>query len=285
MVRVSVIIPVYNCAGYIQECLDSVLAQDLKNIELEIIVIDDGSTDDTGDIVALYTLKHRNIRYKRIQNSGNPGVPRNIGIRMTEGEYIAFLDADDLWHPKKLQKQIELFSDSDVMLTWTNAEAISPEGKQIDQRYLKRSQFHSGYVFKELTQDNFVITSASMIRRSVLKNTGVFMESDKYNVCQDYDLWLRIAHKNKLAYIDEPLIKYRHHKESISKRNAQWALRDIIIVLKHQLYFNLSRADRAALYASIAHKYHAMYEASGLPWGISSYAKWAYFSFMKKFTV
>jgi glycosyltransferase involved in cell wall biosynthesis len=281
-VVISVIIPTYNCGLYIAKTIDSVLLQKSKKFDLDIIVVDDGSTDNTYDIVTPYTSRYANIRYRRIKSSGNPGRPRNVAVSMAKGEYLAFVDADDIWLPGKLEKQIELFSDPDIGLTWTNAQIIDPSGKLMKKQYLKTTQLHKGHVFNELAQDNFVITSSSIVPADVIKKVGLFMENDKFNVCQDYDLWLRIAQGYKLAYLSEPLIQYRHHPQGISKRNAVHALRDIIIVLKHQLNYELSKDQRHAVYGSLAHKYRAKYDMGKFPWRLSSYLKGLYFRVLKK---
>lgn len=200
---VSVIIPTYNRANIVVRALESVLHQTYP--PLEIIVADDGSTDGTKDVIKGFG---KNTSYLPLPHSGLPAVVRNAGLRIAKGELVAFLDDDDEWLPDKLSRQVEVMnSDLGIGLVCTNALVRNSEENLRKGYYLKDGQGRSGKVFAELLENNFVITSTVLVRRSVLGHVGIFCESSKIK-SEDYDLWLRIANRGKIAYIAEPFAIY-----------------------------------------------------------------------------
>lgn len=218
---VSVIMPTHNRARLVIRTIESVLAQTYG--KLEAIVVDDGSTDDTGKAVA--TFRDDRVRYIRIPHSGLPAVPRNAGLRIAEGEYVAFLDSDDLWFPEKLALQVECFARSpEVGLVCSNAlrfsETVEVAGGE-SELYLKPGHGRSGRVLGALLRDNFVITSTAMVRRACLEQVGAFDESPLLRVGEDYDLWLRIAAIAEVRYVDQPLAAYRESKASVRSRQPR----------------------------------------------------------------
>ena len=201
---VSVIIPTYNCARYLSGCIESVLAQTWGNYE--VIVVNDGSTDDTESAIQPF-LKDPRIRYIRQKNGGH-GNARNNAIKHSEGRYIAFLDADDLWDPTKLEKQLNLFKEPAVGLVYCPWKAIDEGGREVDfhheSEYLR---FRSGRVTEYLFYDNFLATPSAVIRHECLKKAGIFDETIR--IGEDWDLWLRISVHYEILYVDEPLISVR----------------------------------------------------------------------------
>lgn len=207
---VSVILPTYNCGHFLPDSLGSVLSQTYNFYE--IIVIDDGSTDDTKEVLNPFMQKIKYIHLE--QNRGLP-TARNIGIQAAQGKYIAFLDADDLWLPEKLQTDMEYFDKHpDVGMVYSKHTNIDENGVVLDEGIKKR--LPSGNIFIRLfSEQNFIVPSSVVVRKDVFATTGLFDEQ-LFN-CQDWDMWLRIAFYFKVAGINKPLVKYRHNPRSLSK--------------------------------------------------------------------
>lgn len=211
---ITVIIPTYNRADYIEETIQSVLNQTYQNFE--IIVSDDGSTDNTKEIVE--SFNDRRIKYIFHENSGLPAVTRNRGIKQSSGEYIALLDSDDLWLPDKLKKQIgEFEKNGNIGLVCTKSFHFNKEKKWIQYKHLSEKDF----TFKSLFLRNNIICSSVVIKKSVLDDVGLFNENPKIQSGEDYELWLRIAKKYEIKYVNIPLAKYRNHEEVIRKKDVE----------------------------------------------------------------
>jgi glycosyltransferase involved in cell wall biosynthesis len=205
---VSVIIPTYNRGWILKEAIDSVLSQDFDDFEL--IVVDDGSTDNTQDILDGYA---RDIIVLRQDNRG-VSAARNAGIAFASGQFIAFLDSDDLWLPGKLSIQIDFFNSNPDVLICQTEEMWIRNGKRVNPK--KRHKKLSGMIFKHSLPLCIVSPSAVMLKKSLLDKTGVFDES--LPACEDYDLWLRISCKYPVFLIDTPLIiKRGGHEDQLSK--------------------------------------------------------------------
>jgi glycosyltransferase involved in cell wall biosynthesis len=214
--RISVVITCYNYGQYLDGCLRSVLDQTCR--DWEAVVVDDGSTDDTPQVMARFA-DVPNLRYVRRENGGQ-AVAKNTGIRESRGEFVAFLDADDLWEPTKLAKQIELFADPRVGVVYSRAKWIDEDGAALDNEFGgKYLQPRAGRVTDWLFQDNFVWFSSSMVRRSCLEACGSFDESLAMGI--DWDLWLRISTRYEFAYVNEPLLGYRVGHSGQMSRNTE----------------------------------------------------------------
>jgi glycosyltransferase involved in cell wall biosynthesis len=233
---VSVIIPTYNASKYIRDALDSVIAQTYP--VHEVIVVDDGSTDNTRDIVKSYvrpktedqrpktlhptplTLHHNSTTISYIyQENNGPAAARNTGIRAATGDYIAFLDADDTWLPEKIEIQLaKLKENPEYALVHTNRIFVSDSGitKPDKKRVLQQ-----GWIFDELLKKNFICLSTILVKRSCFDEIGYFDENPRVNRCEDYDMWLRIARKYQIGFIDAPLIKYRIVPKSHIRSNIK----------------------------------------------------------------
>ena len=213
--KVSVIVTCYNYGHYLAGCLDSIHAQTFE--DFEVIVVDDGSTDDTPHQIQPYLSRDDRIQYIRTTNEGQASA-KNTGIRNACGEFVAFLDADDLWHPEKLKKQLVLFEDRSIGVVFSRMEFIDEEGRAIvSQEPSGYLRLRSGQVTDHLLFDNFVPFSSSMVRRELLKNYGGFDETLAMGI--DWDLWLRLSLHCQFAYVDEPLLRYRvGHAGQMSKK-------------------------------------------------------------------
>jgi len=220
---VSIILPTYNCASFLPHSIGTILSQTYNSYE--IIVIDDGSTDNTKEV--LYPFMQR-IKYIRLEH--NKGLPtaRNTGIQSAQGKYIAFIDADDLWIPEKLRTDIEYFeTHPEVSMVYSKHINIDEKGNDLNGN--TKNKLPSGNIFTQLfSEQNFIITSSVVVRKEIFETTGLF-DGQLFN-CQDWDLWLRIAFHFQVAGIDKPLVKYRHNPHSLSKnRNNVLKYQKIVI--------------------------------------------------------
>ena len=214
---VSVIIPAYNAEVFIERTLDSVLTQTYKNIE--VLVIDDGSTDKTPEIVELVAQLDPRVILLKQPNAG-VAAARNLGIEKSHGEYIAPIDADDIWYPQKLEKQVECMlkggSSVGLVYAWS---VIIDENNSILKK--PSSYLHpEGNVYTALVYTNFVgNASVPLIRRSCLERVGGYnsqLRAQNAQGCEDWDICLRIAEFYQLRVVPEYLIGYRETISSMS---------------------------------------------------------------------
>ncbi len=212
---VSVIIPTYNRATYITDSIRSVLEQKNAHCDFEIIVVDDGSTDNTKKILKPFL---KQIRYIAIPHSGLPAVVRNIGLKAAKGNLIAFQDSDDLWAPDKLASQVPLFDDPKIAMSYANATTMDASGKQNRMQVVPDAKLAEGEKFESLIKENVISTLTVMIRREILI-ANAFSESTDLKAVEDYELWLRLAaqYPGGIRHIKKPLAIYRQHDSNISK--------------------------------------------------------------------
>lgn len=205
---VSVIIPVYNASKFIENTIKSVLTQNYS--KLEIIIIDDGSTDTTKDVVK--SIKDSRIEYVFQQNQ-TQAIARNVGINRAKGKFIAFIDSDDLWEPNKIEKQLSLFDNPEIGLVYSNLSYIDEKGLS-----LKKSVpiMYKGMVAEKLIITNFIANSSVVARKNLLLKNNIFFRKKRQGV-EDWDIWLRLAVFAKFDYSKDKLLKYRIHEENISK--------------------------------------------------------------------
>lgn len=257
----SIIIPVYNRQEYIEICIHSVLAQASISIPFEVIVIDDGSTDETARILSKFKNK---IVYKRIQNSGRPAVPRNIGIRIAKGEYIAFQDSDDIWLPNKLADQLPALIRSKAILSYTNANIIDKSGNLTGKTVITNDQACSGKVFDKLLYNNFISTLTVIARKQSLLDCGGFDESPIDRLWEDYDLWLKMSLRGEFLYIPKVLADYRQHDENISSTSQHSDIVKKLYSLKN-IRSNAEGADRRVLEDRITDLYGELAKIEKFP--------------------
>ncbi len=211
MPKVSVVIPTYNYAQYIEEAIGSVLAQTYR--DYEIIVVDDGSTDDTKGIISQYGP---DVKYIYQKNQGTCAA-RNTGIRNSKGEYIAILDSDDLWLPSKLEKQIKLFeANSRLGLVYSDGLVFGEELAWDDLSFGGNMNFYRGRIFDKLILGNFIPCLSVVIKRSCFDKVAPF--DIDLDFSGDWDMWLRISLHYEVDYVDELLVKYRKHRGSLGTK-------------------------------------------------------------------
>ncbi len=207
---VSVIIPAYNAERFIAEAIRSALDQTYPSIE--IIVVDDGSTDNTRAQVEPF-LSDPNVTYIRQDNAG-PSAARNRGIDACHGEFVAFLDADDRWLPTKLERQIPRFENPNVGLVYCLHRSVM-ESDHIPRR-LTTPPPRRGNVFWYILHGNFLILSSTVVRKACFANVGVF--DTELLTAEDTHLYARLAHEYEFDYVDEVLFERREHSANFSVR-------------------------------------------------------------------
>lgn len=209
--KVSVIIPTYNREQKIQYAIRSVLRQAYQNFE--IIIVDDGSTDNTEQLIEDLQKKDSRVKYLKQENSGGTSKPRNLGISKSRGKYLAFLDSDDEWMETKLEKQLELFRNSDdPNLGFVACNAIIINKREESKIYSLPK--YKNYFKEFLTRTIITSCSSVVIKKSVINKVGGFDENLKTGV--DWEMWIRISKSFNFNFVDEPLIKYYVHKNNIS---------------------------------------------------------------------
>jgi glycosyltransferase involved in cell wall biosynthesis len=213
MPRVSIIIPAYNAEPFIDASVQSALAQTCR--DREVIVVDDSSTDRTPALLQAYGDRIRVLR----KRNGGAAAARNAGANAATGEWLAFLDADDLWEPAKLDRQLALSTASPW--SYTNRINIGTRG-DVPELQSEVTVMHAGDVFVPLLlEGNFMTSSSVMIRRDVFQELGGFLTTEKN--AEDWDLWLRVAARHPVAYCAEPLVRYRFHAGGKSRNHRRMA--------------------------------------------------------------
>jgi glycosyltransferase involved in cell wall biosynthesis len=252
--RVSVVITAYNYGLFLPEAIESVLGQTFK--DFQVVVVDDGSTDNTSEAILPY-LSNPCLRYIRKENGGQASA-KNRGIAESKGEFIAFLDADDVWFRTKLEEQIPLFSDPNIGVVYSKRVLMDPHG---NERPFQHPTLHRGYVLDQMFINNFVCFSSAILRRECFEKVGKFDESLPMAI--DYDLWLRIAMHYHFDYVNEPLVKYRlghgHMSENKDKRfECAWRVMNRFLEdpsLNEHLSWWVPRYARAHTYGSMGEYY------------------------------
>lgn len=204
---VSIVMPAYNCEKYVVEAINSVLAQTYRNWEL--LVLDDGSKDNTLLIIEEFSQK--DSRIKALPNRRNMGVSatRNRGIELASGNWIAFLDSDDKWEPEKLEKQFEIVEKKSAEFLFTGASYINEEGEP----YKGIFEVPEKVTYKKLRNQNVISCSSVLVKKKYFQN--IKMERDEMH--EDYAVWLRILKTGVTAFgVNEPLLIYRISKNSKS---------------------------------------------------------------------
>ncbi len=223
---VSVIMPAFNSERYIAEAVESVLQQSYKNFEL--IIVNDGSTDRTDEILQKYS---NGIHYIKQPNLG-VSAARNKGILASHGEYVSFLDSDDLWFKETIKLQHTfLTSHPEVGLVYGEMQLFDHTGPlSNDWVTSERVPRPEGYIFKDLILSCLFGLSTVMVRKDVLNNVGVF--DPNLPAGEDYELWLRISSKYKIGYIPDRLMMYRRHPASLTTSAPPLKPWDILVAEK-----------------------------------------------------
>lgn len=271
---VSVILSCYNCASFVGECLDSVLAQDMP--DFEVIAVDDGSTDETPQVLSRFAVDPR-VRVVTLERChGGPSRARNVGITASRGSIITVLDADDLLRPHALRSLLDFTARApEVGLVFFNADEVDYDsGRQYGSALTGYDSFWNlartkvgehAYVvddprtYRQLVQTNFIRTSGTTIPRRVFDVIGTFDE--RLTNADDFDMWLRIARRYHLGFIDSPGSAYRRRKGNISARGHK-LMACQIRVLEKQLEAAQGAQFENAVQEQLAVRYRS------LAWGL-----------------
>ena len=261
---VSVVVPMYNCASYISDTVNSILDQDYYN--LEILIVDDCSSDTSVDVANSFSDER--VKCIRLDgNFGGPALPRNVGIKNSSGKYIFIFDSDDIMLPGKIRKTVGcLDSCSGAEMAFTNFSSIDESGVVISERFLDsysnlygvRSKWldegvrliNFGDSYSALLRGNFVGTSSVAIHRSVFDDVGIFDEGLKN--ADDVDMWLKIFRKHNVIYIDEILHRYRIRSNSISNEGFYRRSESIFRVFEKQFSYGMRDSDKLYLKRKVA---------------------------------
>jgi glycosyltransferase involved in cell wall biosynthesis len=260
--RVSAIVPVYNCAQYVGKAIESILAQTYP--AHEIIVVDDGSTDSTREALEPYK---DSIIYVYQKNAGEPAA-RNTGIRHSTGEYIAYLDADDLWLPDKLELQMEYFRNHPQCdLVYTDMMTFDDQGViECSVRASRARVYSSGKIFPRLFRETLFGSGSVVLRKAAAEQAGGFDET--FFVGSDYEMWLRMSRSFEFGYVDKPLLMYRQHRDMSTQKLGKvpqdgmpWQVK----VLKRTLEL-FPEAERELGKSAINHRMAVPYMWLGRSW-------------------
>ena len=209
MKKISVIIPTHNRAVELKRALTSVYAQ--SRLPDEVVVVDDGSSDETAQLLAGHFPA---TRYFYQPNKG-VSAARNLGIKKALGEWLAFMDSDDEWLPDKLQRQLRYLRNNPSHRIVHSDEIWVRHGRRVNPKH--RHAKSGGMIFRKCLPLCVISPSAVMVHRSLLEDVGLFDES--LPVCEDYDLWLRVCARYPVLYVDTPLIiKYGGHADQLSQK-------------------------------------------------------------------
>lgn len=214
--HISVIMACYNASLFIEKAIISVIQQTFKNLEL--IIVDDASTDNSLDLARNFADTDQRIKILSLATNSGAAAARNYAIQSAKGEWLAILDADDVFLPNKLERQLHCLNNarSDTVLIGTDSFQIDEHGRRLSKQCYPTSS-------QKLAQ-NLVLTkrfpahSSIMYRASTVRFLGGFNES--YLLCQDYDLWLRLSRVGSMISVPECLIEYRLHEHNVSKSNS-----------------------------------------------------------------
>jgi teichuronic acid biosynthesis glycosyltransferase TuaG len=255
--NVTVIVPAFNSAAWLTQTLDAIRAQSFEN--WEAIVADDASTDDTPRIVQAYCELDARFRYLRMPaNTGGPAGPRNAALAQATTHWVAFCDADDLWHPRKLALQLEVASSraSDLVCSAIQdfKESAPDTGSLADGHGKALPSSRVG--LWRLLGKNVIPGSTVLCRRDAIADAGGFDTSPQLVAVEDYDLWIRLLERGAVATkIDTPLVAYRRLPGSLSSRKLVLARRVTLVLRRH-----FQRSGRPAMFYVMA------------PWLMLSYA-------------
>jgi len=204
MPTVSVIISTYNRANYLENTIKSILCQTFR--DFEVLVCDDGSDDNTEELVRSLIKHDSRVRYFNCGHNGRPAIPRNVGIQNAKGEWLAFDDDDDEWNPVKLEVQLYQAEKKNIKAICTNAFIVE-KGINTGRRYFE-SEGDRIYTLRDLIDVNPIINSSMMIHRSLLDFCVGYPEGEDLKAVEDYAFWKRIAVVSPILYISLPLTRY-----------------------------------------------------------------------------
>jgi hypothetical protein len=274
-VVVSAVIPTYNRADYVRQAITSALEQHLPHGEVEVIVVDDESTDDTPEVVRSF----ESVRYIR-QSNRKEGAARNTGAAQAQGTYLAFLDSDDFWLPGKLAADVERFEAADrPALVYSRVVNVDAADTALGVR---RLQSPEGDVFWALAREAFMPMSSVAVRADAFRECGGFIEDVRLSGTADWELWLRLASRWPVGFVEQTRTCMRVHGSSMLSTpgymdeamlaGVQYALGDPVVARRAH---GREAFLRACMYVTLAlHAYRHHDQARSLGWLARALAAW-----------
>jgi glycosyltransferase involved in cell wall biosynthesis len=237
MPKVSIVIPSYNRGEFIEATLQSIQNQSFK--DFEVIFVDDGSTDNTAQLVKVFCDNDPRFKYFRQENSER-AVARSYGLSQASADLLCLVDSDDLWYPNKLEKQIVIMdADPETMLCYASVNRIDMEGAPVKSSPRQHAGF-SGYIFFDLLMRNFIPSVTPMFRKLAFKEVGA--QVTEFIPYEDWDFWLRFSRLGKFHHIQEPLGEYRLHPgQSVQNVRAEHIEKVTLLVLDNNTKIDISK--------------------------------------------
>jgi glycosyltransferase involved in cell wall biosynthesis len=206
MPKVSIVVPSYNRAEFIEATLTSIQNQSFK--DFEVIFVDDGSTDNTAELLKVFCEDDPRFKYFRQDNSER-AVARSYGLSLASSELLCLVDSDDIWYPHKLETQISVMdNDPEIVLSYASVNRIDMQGNQVKVS-ARQHQGLSGYIFFDLLMRNFIPSVTPMFRKKVFEKVGA--QVTEFIPYEDWDFWLKFSRQGRFFHIKEPLGDYRLH--------------------------------------------------------------------------
>lgn len=295
---VDVVIPTYNSSEYIQDAINSVISQG-RSIR-SIYIVDDGSTDDTREVVRKIQMIDSRINYVKQTNKG-PSSARNRGIVLGSAPYIAFLDADDVWKRSKIKKQLNVFAKSkysELGVVYGGYGNINEKGKRLSHfSSFKLNRNIRGDVYAWIERENCIAgsDSAVLVKRECFEKVGLFDE--KLGACEDWDMWLRISKQYQFDYVDSDIVDLRRHKREIQNNQKLMIQNSISFILKRLKYgsiisnIEINNIRSSAYFYVVTHIFDTAFVkylfdpgvSSSVNINLSTFIKWIMDSVYKKF--
>lgn len=248
---VSVIMPAYNGARYIAESIRSVLDQTHANFEL--LVVDDGSTDGTGEIVRAIQATDERVKYAFQENRGQAHA-RNTAIKSARGELLAFLDQDDLWMKEKLELQVEVMSRTGADVVFSDGFIFGEDdagGAGVSFATVT-GKFEGARMFNYLFLERSIPVLSVLLRKAALDKVGLLEEDARYQNSDDYDLWLRLAASGAAFFgMREKLVRYRAHPQQASANKVRMLASELAVLEKHERALPLDAARSSQRFRSL----------------------------------
>lgn len=245
---ISVIMPTYNHAEFIKDSIESVLNQSYKHLEL--IIVDNFSTDDTEKIVTAFINSDKRIKYLKFRNHGIIAASRNFGIANSKGDYIAFLDSDDMWYHSKLENQLKHFTNDEIVGVGTDAVLISSTPYYRQTHWGRSKDGYIDYSYHSILNANPIMTSSVVVPKDVLLDVGGFDENPDFRFIEDWELWLRITRGRKFRILGERFLFYRVFTDK-SRNMVDSARRRFKVLEKHLGLGYINQEDTKESRASI----------------------------------
>lgn len=245
--KISVVLPTYNRAQLLKRSIQSVLDQTYK--DFEVIVVDDGSTDNTEEVVRRLIIKDKRVRFIKFKENKGANAARNAGIRASRGKFVAFQDSDDVWNPIKLAVQIKVLNKApkEVGAVYCAWRVVGEKSKIMPP---KRILNKSGNIHKVLLRGNFITTQVVVLKKDCFRKVGLFDENlPRY---QDWEMWIRVAKYYNFKFIDKLLVIQYMQKKSISANREAQVLATGYILEKHKDDFRKDRKLMAKLYLKLS---------------------------------